>query len=219
MEQNLAVEERKQRGNGPARRLRQAGKIPAVMYGQGGNHAIAVDPKIVEKLLLTEGGKNSVLTVQGAGLDGKKALVKDYQVDPRTRRLLHVDLMEIDVTEKVEVTVKLTFIGKSVGVVEGGVLNVIAREIDVKCFPDKIPSHIDVDVTPLNIGESFHLDDLTLPEGLEKASHQNPTIITVVPPAKEEEMQASLAPGAEPEVLTEKKEEAPAEAKDEKKDK
>lgn len=219
MELNLAVEERKDRGKGPARRLRQAGKIPGVLYGMGSNHAVTMDPKFVEKMLLKEGGQNTVLSVTGSGLDGKKVLVKDWQVDPRSRRLLHVDLMEIDVSEKVEVTVKLTFVGKCVGVVEGGVLNVIAREIDVKCFPDKIPGHIDVDVTSLAIGESFHLDDLTLPEGLEKANPQNPTVVTVVPPAKEEELAATLAPGAEPEVITEKKAEPGAEAKDEKKDK
>lgn len=207
---NLSVEARDKKGKGPARRLRMVGKIPAVLYGQGNHTLLTTDPKVIERTLVQEGGKNRVYKLTGGGVDNKSVLVKDYQVDPVSRRLLHVDLYEIDITAKVEVTVAINFTGKSVGVVEGGILNYIEREILVKCLPDRIPKHIDIDITALKIGDSLHLDEVALPEGLEKAAKGNPTICAVVPPAKEEEMVASLAPTAEPEVITEKKKE-PAE--------
>ena len=204
-EHKLEVESRELTGKGPARRLRMAGKIPAILYGMGDHKKLSLNPVVCERTLLQEGGKNQLLTVKGAGLDGKKVMVKDYQVDPVSRKLLHVDLFEIDVTEKVEVTVALNFIGKCKGVVDGGILNVVIRDVEVKCLADKIPNHIDVDVTNLNIGDSVHLEDLALGEGLEKASQQNPTIVTVVPPSKEEELTPALEAGAAPEVITEKK--------------
>ena len=193
------------KGKGVARKLRRAGKLPGVLYGLGKNTPVTVDPRVVQRLLLTPGGRNQILTLDGVGLAGKYALIKDYQVDPVKRNLLHVDLLEIDVKKQITVTVKLNYVGKSEGVAEGGVLNYIERSIDVKCLPIAIPAAIDVDVTALKIGDSIHLDDLKLPEGIEKASHSNPTLITVVPPTKEEEAAPSLAPTAEPEVITAKK--------------
>jgi len=222
-QQTLSVETRQEKGKGISRRLRRAGKLPGVLYGLGHNVSVVVDPKSIHKLLLTEGGKNQIFNLLGSGVEGKHALVKDYQIDPVSRQLLHVDLLEIDVNKKITVTVTLNFTGKAVGVADGGVLNIVERDIEVKCLPNRIPSHIDVDVTALKIGASFHLDELSLPEGIEKASHTNPTLVTVVPPTKEEEAAPSLAPTAEPEVITAKKEEgAPAaaageEKKDEKK--
>lgn len=204
-QQSLSVESRTGTGKSVTRKLRTAGKLPAVIYGLGNTQPVTVEPTIIIKLLLSEGGRNQILNLKGAGLEGKHALIKDYQVDPLTRKLLHVDLLEIDVTKKIEVTVPLNFIGKSVGVGEGGVLNFIERTIQVKCLPTAIPQHIDVDVSPLAIGHSLHLDELKLPEGIEKASQLNSTLVTCVPPTKEEEAVASLAPTAEPEVITEKK--------------
>jgi len=212
MEQTLSVEIREQKGKGPARRSRRAGKLPGVLYGLGHNASITVDPTTIHKILMEEGGKNKVFTISGGDLTGRHALIKDYQVDPVSRKLIHVDLCEIDLKKKVEVTVPLSFVGKSVGVAEGGVLNVVTRAIELRCLPTQIPKHIDVDVTALKIGDSIHLDQLTMPEGTEKVSHLNPTLVTVVPPTKEEEAAASLAPSAEPEVITEKKEAAEGEA-------
>lgn len=211
MEQlTLNVETRAGRGKSVTRKIRREGKLPGVLYGLGNSQAVTVDPRVLLKLLLTEGGRNQILNLKGQGVDGKHALVKDYQVNPVSRQLVHIDLLEIDVKKKINVTVALNIVGKSIGVAEGGVLNFIERTIEVKCLPTQIPAHIDVDVTALKIGASVHLDDLQLPEGVEKASHSNPTLITVVPPTKEEEAVASLTPTAEPEVITAKKE-APAE--------
>lgn len=213
MEQvNLNVELRQETGKGVNRRLRSAGKLPGVVYGLGKNVNIAVDPRPIRKLLTEEGGRNKTLNLQGEGVDGKVAMIKEYLVDPVSRTLLHVDLLEIDITKKIDVTVALNFTGKAAGVAEGGVLNIVEREVLVRCLPNAIPKHIDIDVSALAIGDSIHLDQVTLPEGIEKVSQSNPTLVGVVPPTKEEEATASLTAAAEPEVITAKKPEAEGDA-------
>lgn len=204
-QQTLSVEARSGTGKGVGRRLRMAGKLPAVIYGLGKTATLAVEPNFITRQLLSEEGRNRVFDLKGAGLDGRHALIKDWQVDPVTRKLIHVDFLEIDITKKINVTVKLNYTGRAAGVADGGVMNVIAREVEVRCLPNKIPKHIDVEVTALKIGDSIHLDSVTLPEGVEKVSHTNPTLVTVVPPAKEEELAPQLTAAAEPEVITEKK--------------
>ena len=213
MEQiNLTVEMRQGTGKGANRKLRAVGKLPGVVYGLGKNLNISVDPRPIKKLLLEEGGRNKTLNLQGEGLQGRFALIKDYLVDPVSRNLLHVDLLEIDINKKIDVTVPLNFVGKALGVAEGGVLNIVERTVMVRCLPIAIPKHIDVDVSSLQIGDSIHLDQLVLPEGVEKVSHTNPTLVGVVPPTKEEEAAPSLTAAAEPEVITAKKPEAEGEA-------
>ncbi len=209
MEQlNLTVENRTEKGKGAARRVRRLGKIPGVLYGLGNaNTNLVLETRLIHKLLMEEGGRNKVLNLAGSGVEGRHAIVKDYQVDPVKRNLIHVDLLEIDIKKKIEVTVKLNLVGKPVGAADGGVLNVVARDIIVKCLPNQIPKHVDVDVSALKIGDSLHADAIVLPEGIELASSAETTLVTLVPPAKEEEAVASLTPAAEPEVITEKKKE------------
>lgn len=226
MEQlSLSVEKRDGTGKSVTRKLRAAGKLPGVVYGLGKSTPVTADPNIIRKILLEEGGRNKILKLEGGELSGRAALIKDYQVDPLSRKLVHVDLLEIDIKAKITVTVALNFVGKAAGIADGGILSPIEREVLVRCLPTAIPKHIDVDVTSLKIADSIHLDDVKLPEGVEKGTQLNPTLVTVVPPAKEEELAPSLAPAAEPEVITEKKaapEEGAAEgaagAKAEKKD-
>lgn len=201
----LNVEPRTKVGKGNNRKLRSTGKLPGVLYGLGKSAAVTLDPRPLHKILLTETGLSTILKLEGTGLAGKSVLVKDYQVDPLSRQLVHVDLLEIDVSKKITVNVKLNFIGKSVGVAEGGVLNIISREVEISCLPISIPAHVDVDVTALKIGSSIHLDDLKFPEGVEKVSQSNPTLVSCVPPAKEEELAPNLTQAAAPEVITEKK--------------
>ena len=219
-QQTLQVETRTGLGKGHARKIRREGKLPGVLYGRGTLTSVVVDPKTILKLLLEEGGRNKVLSVTGEGLVGKHVLVKDYQIDPVKRTLLHVDLLEIDISKKILVTVAVNLVGKAAGVADGGMLNIIERSIEVRCLPNAIPKHIDVDVSSLKIGDSLHLSDLTMPEGIEAAGAAISTIVTCVPPTKEEEAAPSLAPAAEPEVITAKapaEGEAAAAGKDEKK--
>ncbi len=204
--QNLVAESRQGLGKNANRKLRRDGKVPAVLYGMGKSAPIALDPIMVQRALLSEGGRNQIYTLQGAGLEGKQTLIKDYQVDPVTRRLVHVDLQEIDITKKVNVSVKIVFVGKSIGVADGGVMNIIERTIEIKTVPTSIPKQIEVDVTNLKIGASLHEDDITLPQGIELASKRNATIVAVVPPTKEDAVVAVLTESATgPEVITEKK--------------
>ncbi len=211
-QQTLTVESRNVKGKGACRKIRALGKVPAVLYGAGKSFDLMMDPKAVTNMLLSPDGKSSLFSLKGEGMEGKRALIKDWQVDPVSRRLVHVDLYEIDPKKKLLVTVKLNYVGKAIGVADGGVLNFVARDLEVRCFPDKIPAHIDVDVSALKIGASIHLDEVTLPEGVEAAGQKNATLVTVVPPTKEEEAAPVLTQAAEPEVLTAKAKEGDAAA-------
>src|SRR5688572_12089598 len=153
----LWVEPRQQTGKGVNRKIRKSGKVPAVLYGLGKSQAVLVDPNVVTRNLLIKDARNWVYQIEDGALKGKNIMIKDWQVDPLSRRLIHVDLLEIDVSKKIKVTVAVNLTGKSVGVAEGGVLNIIERTIELFCFPNKIPNAIDVDVTPLAIGRSIHL--------------------------------------------------------------
>ncbi len=203
----LAVDLRTEKGKGAAGRLRRLGKLPGVLYGSGKNYNISLNPKIIYDTLLKEGGKNKIFVLSGSPeVETKMAMIKEYQIDPVSRKLLHVDLYEVSTTQKIVVNVPFNFTGIPIGVSEtGGVMSIVVREISLRCFPDKIPKHIDVDVSNLKIGDSIHLDSVILPPDVEKTIKTNPTIVTVVPPAKEEELQPSLAESVEPEVITEKK--------------
>lgn len=206
MEQHtLWVEPRQQTGKGVNRKIRKSGKLPAVLYGMGKSQPVVVEPNVIYKNLLGEEGRNRVYKIESGALQGKNILIKDWQVDPLSRKLVHVDLLEIDVSKKISVTVAINFTGKSIGVAEGGVLNIIGRSVEVRCLPTSIPKHIDVDVTTLAIGRSIHLSEVALPEGVEKAGQDDPTLVACVPPAKEEDATASLTAAAEPEVITAKK--------------
>lgn len=209
----LEAAPRQHLGKGPSRRLRMEKKIPSVLYGFGKCESIILDPKVVTHHLLQEGGKNRIFLVSGQGITDRHAIVREYQVDPVSRDLLHVDLQEIDVNKKIQVTVALNFTGRAAGVVDGGVLNVVERNVRLECLPTQIPKHIDVDVTALKIGDSLHIEDMQAPDGTRLVFHENITLVTVVPPAKEEEVAPVLEAAAEPEVISEKKAEERAEAK------
>ncbi len=216
MEQlNLEVESRTTSGKCENRRTRRAGKLPGILYGTGKPAtSITVSPTLIQSLLLREGGRNQILNLKGGGLDGRHALIKEYQIDPVKRTLLHVDLLEIDIKQKINVVVPINLVGKAAGVADGGVVNFIERSVEIRCVPTSIPKHIDVDVTALKIGDSIHFNDVQLPEGVERVNQSNPTLVAVVPPTKEEEAAPSLAPTAEPEVITAKKDAAEGEAKE-----
>src|SRR3989338_5501740 len=131
MENFLEIELRESIGKGPARRIRSSGRLPGGLYGAQKSVAITVNPRSVHALLMQEGGKNKVLILKGSGLEGRSAMIKDFQVDPVSRGLLHVDLLEIDLQKKVRVTVKLNFVGRAEGVADVGVMNIVERAIVV----------------------------------------------------------------------------------------
>jgi large subunit ribosomal protein L25 len=217
-EQSLAVQLRTGKGKEEARRLRNQGLIPAIVYGQREEAIpITLNPQQLAKALRGGAGERSLITLTIEGLqDGpvtKTVILKEKQVDPVKRTLLHVDLYTIAMDEAIRVGIPVHVVGKAIGVEQGGVLEQVLREIEVECLPGDIPTSIDIDVSSLDIGDSIHVEDITL----EKAKIQvdpEQTIVTVVPPTVYEE------PVVEEEVVeieaAEEEKEEKAEAEEEK---
>lgn len=214
MEQReLAVKVRNNTGKGVARKLRCEGLIPAVFYGHKAEPIhLSLNPAELKKIL-NSGGRNTLITLK---FDGKKekervALLKDLQLSPLKREYIHADLYEVLMDEKITSRIPIHFVGKAVGVKEGGIEQHLRRELDIRCLPGNLMDFIEVDVTSLAVGDSLHVRDLKLPEGVEVLDPAVDTIVSVVAPTVEkvvspEEAAAQLAASlAEP-----KKEEKPA---------
>lgn len=180
---------REQRKKGAARKMRAGGMIPAIFYGpRTQTIALVLNPKEISKALLTEAGENVLidLEIQNANQPGRKVvMLKDLQIDPLERRILHADLYEVALDEMVTVEIPIHLVGKSEGVKLGGILEQVRRTIEVQCLPGDIPKGIDVDVSALMIGDSIHVRDLQL-EKVKVMSDMGMTVATVVPPAAEE---------------------------------
>jgi len=232
MEATLHVEKRETRGKNEARRLRAAGKIPAVVYGTEKNKAtvIAVDPKMLLRILHSDSGENTLIGLEGAGLtSGGKVLVKEYQLDPIDHKLLHADFYAIAMDKLLTVTVPVVIKGEPKGVKQqGGLVDFVSRQIEVECLPADIPQHIDIDVTELMLHQGVRVRDLPQDGKWKAVSEPDLMIVHVVPPKVEEvatpeATAAAAAPGAqaEPEVIKKgKKDEDDDKAeKSEKKDK
>jgi len=194
----LSAEHREGKGKGPARRLRQKGLVPAVVYGRkGAPKHLALDPVTLLKAIETPHKFNTLLTLQVAGSESF-VLFKDYQVDPVTRQLLHADFLEVTLDEPVKVEVPVSIVGKAIGTAEGGILSVATHDITVRALPTKIPLKIEVDVTELKIGASIHISELKAPEGCAFVYQADIVIAFVAIPEKEEVVAVVAAvPGAE----------------------
>ena len=204
-----------------ARRVRVKGKIPAVVYGAAEPAvAIEVDPKQIQKILHSDSGHNSIFDLEITGSTAKtKAMIVDWQYEPIKGTLMHIDLKRIalDKAMKVEVPIQLT--GTAVGVkVQGGILDLVLREVEIECLPGDIPSHIDLDVTNMSIGDVLRVSDLPHSDKLKFLTDESATVAHVVSIKEEvapaaEEVAAAITP-AEPEVVKKGKTdaaEAPAE--------
>jgi large subunit ribosomal protein L25 len=207
----LEVAARAETGKGFNRRLRTKGIIPAVLYGTSKkNFNIQTSTKVIN-LLVSGHNENAIITLKSAesGVNGKHVLIKDWDRDIMTRLPLHVDFYEIDLKKSVRVKVPLHFVGKSKGAAEGGIVSPVIREVEVDCLPTAIPEFLDVDVTNLGIGDSFHIEELIVPEGVKKHFADNFTIVTCSF-IKEEVIVAPVegaATLAEPEVIAKGKKE------------
>jgi large subunit ribosomal protein L25 len=215
---------RNERGKNAARRLRRQGLIPGVVYGgKAGNVAVAVDPKALQKVLRSEAGRNAILKLDIAGSGATNAILKSWQVDPIRENFLHADFYRIAMDVAIRVTVPIAVRGEARGVkVDGGILEVILREIEVECLPGDIPEHIDIDVSDLGLNGALRVSDLTASAKVKILEAPDHVVVHVVS-VKEEaapapgaavaaEGEAAAAP-AEPEVLKKgkKEEEPPAE--------
>ena len=195
-----------------ARRVRVAGKIPAVVYGAGMEAvAVAVDPKVVTKILHSESGHNTIfdLNVEGAAL--AKAMIVDWQHEPIKGKLLHVDFKRIAMDKAMRVSVPIQLSGIPVGVKnEGGVLDQIMREVEIECLPSDIPDHLDVDVSELALYGAIHVSDLPHSGSIKFLGDETALVahVTVV----KEEAEPEVAAVAEPEVAKKGKGDAAAAA-------
>jgi large subunit ribosomal protein L25 len=213
-ENALTVETRQGVGKGVARKLRAAGRIPGVCYGKGeASLPISLDPRALRRLLERSGaGMNTLisLAVEGGGaFDGKRVLVRELQKDPVEDRYLHADLFAVDVQQVVEVSVPIHITGRAKGVEFGGILDQALRELDLECLPLAIPSEILVDVSELDVGDSLHVSDIALPEGVTLRSDPGLSVVSVVAPAKVEEVAEVAEEVAAEEAAAVEKEEAP----------
>ncbi|HYJ14654.1 MAG TPA: 50S ribosomal protein L25 [Candidatus Limnocylindria bacterium] len=191
----IQVEARTKQRKRDARRLLRAGKIPAILYGpKMAPVTLALDKKEFSRRVAGLQGSHLVrMKSAAAELAEKVALVKDMQFHPITDDVIHADFYEVDLSARIQVHVPLHFVGKAVGIVNGGILQPILREIEVECLPLDIPEFFDVDVSTLDIGDSVHIEDLHMPEGVVSMAEDNLALVTVVPPTVEAEA-ATVAP-------------------------
>ena len=204
---NLAAQLRSETGKGANRQLRMAGRIPAVVYGHGEEtRKLSVDAHELERLFARIHVENTLITLDVDGGDTPvKALVKEIQTNPVRNQVLHVDFYMIHAGEKLNVQIPIRLTGAAPGVKAGGILQHALDELEVRCLPDAIPERIEVDISSLEIGDSIHVSDLTVPEGVEVEVDADRTVCSVVPPtvtAEEgEEEEEAEEETAEPEVI------------------
>jgi large subunit ribosomal protein L25 len=193
-----------------ARRLRRAGKVPGVLYGPKTQPvALEIDKKdFSNRVAGLEGSHLVRLKSASSALADRVALVKDVQYHPITGEVVHTDFYEVDLSARIQVHVPLHFVGKAAGVVRGGILQPVVREIEVECLPLDIPGFFNVDVTALDIGDSVHVEDVPMPTGVTAIYDSNFALVTVVPPTVEE------APAAAPAAAEAVPTAAPEEAKE-----
>lgn len=204
---SLNGEQRTDVGKSVARKLRAAGRIPAVYYGRGETPiSLVVNAKEVDTLLKSASGANVIVDLQvaGAAAADRKALIREIQRDPVQGNILHLDLQHISLTERITVEVPIELVGVPTGVKDGGgILEHLLREVEIECLPTDIPAHLEVDVSALNIGDTLHVSDIKA-ERVTILTEADRGIATVVPPTVLEEAKPAEEAVAEPELVTKK---------------
>ena len=195
---SLTAKVRAERGTGVARKLRQTGNVPAVIYGHGREpQSLAINTREVEKLLSQFSAGSTVIELN---VDGAKSntLIREIQRHPVNRSIVHIDFQQLVAGEKITVSIPLRFTGTADGVRNsGGILEETMHQVHLRVDPSAIPDHIDVDVTPLTIGHSIHVSDLTLPEGVTILDDPGATVCVCTAPKAVEEVAPAVVEGAE----------------------
>jgi len=226
----IKTEKREECGKGAARSLRRKSMIPAILYRDGSSTPIKFSKKDLTKFLNTSAGTQIMVNLEFKDGDSKLALMKDYQIDPVKGEFLHADFFEVSLTEKVKVTVHITIVGEPIGVKrDKGILQHLTREIEVECLPDRIPNNIEIDISGLEIGQSFHVNDIKLEDDIKILTNPEEALVTIIAPVIEEvavpteetaEVAEAIEPeGAEPEVIKKGKKEEEVDVKEEEKTK
>ncbi|MEX2282499.1 MAG: 50S ribosomal protein L25/general stress protein Ctc [Gemmatimonadota bacterium] len=211
----LSAEPREQRGKGGSRKLRSAGRIPAVIYGHGeATRSLTVDARELERLFAHIRRESTVINVRITGEKAEvKALIREVQSHPARGTILHIDFYQIHAGERITVEVPIHLIGTPAGVKAGGILQHSLNQLEIECLADQIPNEIRIDVTALEIGDSLHVSDLPLPEGVDSLVDGDRSVASVIPPTvvaapvAAEGVEPAAAVTAEPEVIKRGKEE------------
>ena len=180
----LKAKNRQVKSSNYAGRLRAEGLLPAVFYGPGLDSALSLclDYKEFKTAFLTSEGNRSLYTLDIEGQGSQAAMLKDYQVDPLTRKVIHADFLKVDPAKPVTVKVPVVLTGKPAGVEKGGQLQSGAREVNITSLPDQAPAELVVDVSAMGLGHSLHLSQVTVPEGLKLTYIADLPVATVVIP-------------------------------------
>jgi large subunit ribosomal protein L25 len=207
METTLQAEVRSERGKNVARRLRRDGRVPGVVYGEGGGTAdsgtlaISVEPDALLRVLHSGAGANTLIGLTVGGEGSSKVLIKDYQLDPISHRLLHVDFFRVAMDRVITVTVRIELTGDAEGVrVQGGLIDFVQREVAIACLPSEIPENIEVDVSSLTIGQGIRLGDLLEGVSWQPVSDRDTLIVHVIAPKLEAEEEEETDEAEEPEA-------------------
>jgi large subunit ribosomal protein L25 len=178
----LSAESRADVGTSAAKRLRRAGKIPAVLYGEGGSEAITLDDREFRHAVRGHSG-TSVVELTVGGEKSVTAVVREVQRDPIRDGIRHVDLQKIGMKDKINARLPVRLVGESPGDKMGGVLQHTAWELEIKAVASAIPESIDVDISSLEIGDSIHVGDLVVPEGMEILTSPDSIIVSILTPS------------------------------------
>jgi large subunit ribosomal protein L25 len=209
----VAAQSRDLRGKNEARRLRAKGSVPAVVYGgKEGPVSVAVSPKDLTKILNSKSGHNTIFNLDLAGSDSTPVMIVDWQFDPIKESLLHADLKRIDLSVRMTVTVPVVTQGDPRGVkLQGGLYEVVNREVEIECLPNDIPEQFVVNVTDLMIGDAIRAGDIPM-GGSRKLLTLPDVVISHVVAPRVEETPAATEAAAEPEVVKKGKKEEGGEA-------
>ena len=185
----LAARVRTETGKGAARKLRKQDQIPAIFYGPSTKPvSLSVDYPELVRVIKSSGSENVIFDLAFESEEGKttrKAMIKELMVDPVKDTYLHADFYEISMDTEITVNVAIHLINTPIGVKEGGILEQIRRELTISCLPDKLVDALEVDVSDLNVGDAVHIEDLTLPEGIQTEEDGHLTVAVVSVPAAE----------------------------------
>ena len=209
LQYDLKTEEKTNNTKTYIKELRRQHRIPCVMYGhKEDTKTFSVKESDLLKMLHTIGRENAIINIKIGDYE-KSTIIKEIQKNPRTNAISHIDFLILHKGEKIKVNVPLKIKGTAEGIKEGGVLEQLMREIEIKCIPSKIPEHFEIDISALKIGDSIHISDIEFKDG-EFITNTDETLVTIIAPRTvkaEEETAEETEEATEPELIGEKKEE------------
>lgn len=200
-EHNLDIKLREKTGKEAAKKLRQMGYIPAIIYGRKGNRAVAVKAREFEKLF-DKIGEHSIINLKIDQVGNSEVIIKDFQLDPVRRNIVHIDFLEFERDKLLRTEIPIKILGTSKGVKKGGILETFVRDLEIECLPRNIPDFIPINIDSLDIGDSIHVRDIKTAEEIRIVDNPDQVVITIGTPTKVEvpvvEVAAAPAEAAAP---------------------